>query len=151
MDGADLQDLYQQLILDHSRQPRNFRAIDDATQVREGYNPLCGDQIKVYLKSNNGLIEDIAFEGKGCAICTASSSIMTQQLKGIEESEALALFHRFHQVVTGAEIDFELEDIGKAAVFSGIRKYPMRVKCAILPWHTAKAAIENSEQTVTTE
>ncbi|MCB1042633.1 MAG: SUF system NifU family Fe-S cluster assembly protein [Acidobacteria bacterium] len=146
----DLQDLYQSVILDHSRNPRNFRAIDGANAKAEGYNPLCGDQVTVYLTLEDHLITDASFQGVGCAICTASSSMMTQQVKRLSSEKALQLFELFHDLVTTAE-EFDIDTLGKLAVFSGVRNYPMRVKCASLPWHTLKAALEQKEQPVTTE
>ncbi len=151
MDVNDLQDLYQQVILDHSRTPRNFRVIDDATSTVEGFNPLCGDQIRVFLSMTNDKVDDISFQGKGCAICTASSSMMTQQVKGKDREQVHQLFDRFHHAVASDNDTVDPETLGKLAVFIGVRKYPMRVKCASLPWHTLKAALEQSNQVVTTE
>jgi len=150
-DSVDLQDLYQQVILDHGRNPRNFREQDKGSHA-DGYNPLCGDQVTVYCTLDDETIEDVSFKGKGCAICTASASMMTQAVKGKTKAEADALFHAFHDLVTGKREDETdvMETMGKLGVFAGVRKYPVRVKCASLPWHTLDAALSNGE-TVTTE
>lgn len=146
----ELIDLYQQVILDHSRNPRNFRKIEDASHDAEGFNPLCGDQIHVFIKIKDGNIDDLAFEGNGCAICTASASIMTQNLKGQSVAKANQTFKAFHKLLTKDEAT-EPADLGKLSVFSGVRKYPIRVKCATLPWHTLVASMEGSDDSVTTE
>ena len=146
----DLMELYQQVILDHSRQPRNFRVIADANRDAEGFNPLCGDQIHVYLKVEGDTIEDIAFQGSGCAICTASASIMTQNLKGKTVSSATSTFDAFHDLLTKDD-SVDAEDLGKLSVFAGVRKFPIRVKCATLPWHTLVAGIQRQHDPVTTE
>src|SRR5688572_23910295 len=149
---SDLDDLYQQVILDHGRKPRNFHALDDATGKAEGFNPLCGDRVTVYLRRDNGHIADAAFTGKGCAICTASASMMTQVVKGKSIDEVHAIFEGFHHVLTAdASTTQQAEALGKLAVFGGVKKYPVRVKCATLPWHTLKAAIENHHEPVSTE
>lgn len=146
---ATMSELYQNVILDHNRTPRNFRQIPDATGHAEGRNPLCGDQLDVWIREDSaGKIEDVSFEGSGCAISKASASLMTQAVKGKTRSEALALFERFHALVTGRAK--EQENLGKLAVFSGVAEFPVRVKCASLSWHTLKAALEQ-EQTVSTE
>lgn len=151
-DFDDLDDLYQQVILEHSRKPRNFHAIDDADASAEGYNPLCGDRVTIFARRNDaGDIEDIAFTGKGCAICTASASMMTQSLKGVSAERLTELFEHFHHMLTEATDSADEEVLGKLAVFHGVRKYPIRVKCATLPWHTLKSALENEGETVTTE
>lgn len=151
--SSELQELYQQVILDHGRNPRNFRQIPQADLRAEGFNPLCGDHILVYLKvSESGLIEDLAFQGKGCAICTASASIMTQTLKGRSLESVGSLFHAFHDMVTNKDTDAPIDEaLGKLGIFAGVRKYPVRVKCATLPWHTVKASLENQADPVTTE
>ncbi len=146
---ADMSELYQSVILDHNRTPRNFGRLPDANRHAEGRNPLCGDELSVWLKlGSDERIEDVKFEGSGCAISKASASLMTQAVKGKTRSEALALFERFHALVTGRAKD--QENLGKLAVFSGVAEFPVRVKCASLSWHTLKAALEQ-EQTVSTE
>lgn len=148
----DLRELYQQVILDHNKNPRNFRKLEDANRTSEGYNPLCGDQIKVYVRLEGDVIQEIGFEGSGCAISKASASIMTTVLKGKTLSEAEALFERFHQLVT-TPIDQKVDvaDLGKLAVFEGVREFPVRVKCATLPWHTVRAALAGEQKQVSTE
>lgn len=152
MEGfGDLQDLYQQMILDHGRRPRNFRELPDADSQAEGYNPLCGDQVTVYLKTEDGRIGDVSFTGKGCAICTASASMMTQSVKQKSFAEALRMFAVFHSMLTGEPAENGDAELGKLSVFSGVSKYPMRVKCATLAWHTLKNSIEHRSEIVTTE
>jgi len=148
IEGA--RELYQEVILDHYRRPRNFHALDPADRHAQGRNPLCGDVVEVYLRLDDDRIADIAFQGQGCAICTASSSLMTEALVGHTVDEALELFASFHALLTdeGAATGGEL---GKLEVFAGVREFPVRVKCATLPWHTARAALEQREQPVTTE
>jgi nitrogen fixation NifU-like protein len=147
----DLRDLYQEVILDHSKRPRNFRALSQANRKAEGYNPLCGDRETVYLELDGDRLKDIAFEGSGCAISTASASMMTESLKGKTRAEADALFERFHGLITGTPELQGSPALGKLAVFSGVREFPVRVKCATLPWHTLKAALEGGDATVSTE
>jgi nitrogen fixation NifU-like protein len=148
---SELRDLYQDVILDHGKNPRNKREIPEANEAR-GHNPLCGDQITVYLRMDGDVVEDVSFEGSGCAISTAAASMMTQALKGKTREEVEALFHAYHDVVTGK---ISLEDaadlLGKLAVFAGVSEFPVRVKCATLAWHTMHAALEESGKTVTTE
>ena len=146
----DLADLYQQLILDHNRSPRNHGRLDDAGRRSEGYNPLCGDRVTVYLVLDGEVINDVTFEGTGCAISTAAASLMTEAVKGKTMSEATALFERFREMVT-AEDDSGNESLGKLEAFAGVRKYPARVKCATLAWHTLKAALDAEDEIVTTE
>jgi len=146
---SGLLQLYNEMVQDHSRKPRNFRALVAADRTAEGYNPLCGDQITVYLKMDGDRIEDVSFQGAGCAISTASASLMTAALKGKTRDEAEALFQRFHQMVTGHEGD--PEELGKLAVFQGVCRFPVRVKCASLPWHTLHAALAGEATPVTTE
>jgi nitrogen fixation NifU-like protein len=146
---SDLNDLYQEVILDHNRRPRNFHALADASHSAEGYNPLCGDRLTLYLKVADGTIADVAFEGAGCAISKASASLMTDALKGKSVAEAKALFDRFHRMVTTPP-DQAVEDLGKLSVFAGVREFPVRVKCASLAWHTLKAAMA-SEKRISTE
>jgi len=143
-------DLYQEIILDHSRRPRNCHAMDDATARAEGYNPLCGDKLKLYLKMNGDLVEDASFVGNGCAISTASASLMTEAMKGKSRDQALKLMERFHELLTTDTP--AAKDLGKLVVFCGVRDYPARVKCATLAWHTLRSALNNqAEETVTTE
>jgi nitrogen fixation NifU-like protein len=144
----DLNDLYQEVILDHNRRPRNFHAIADATHRAEGYNPLCGDRLTLYMKVDGEVIADVAFEGAGCAISKASASMMTDALKGRSVSEARALFDRFHRMVTTPP-DAAVEDLGKLSSLAGVREFPIRVKCASLAWHTFKAALEHEQRTST--
>lgn len=150
----DLRDLYQEVILDHGKNPRNFRHPADANRKAEGDNPLCGDRLTVYLKlGHNGLVEDAAFEGRGCAISMASASMMTEIVAGKTEAEARDLFRRFHDFVTGKAETAEAgddEDLEKLIVLSGVKQFPMRVKCATLAWHTMTAAMDG-ENVVTTE
>ncbi len=149
---SDLRDLYQEVILDHNRRPRNFGPLSAANHRAEGNNPLCGDRITVYLDVEGDRIRDVSFEGAGCAISTASASLMTEAMKGRSVEEARSLFHGFHELVTqGKDQADEGEDLGKLAVFTGVREYPMRVKCATLAWHTLMAALDAKDQPVTTE
>jgi nitrogen fixation NifU-like protein len=146
----DLKDLYRDVIVDHNRSPRNFREIEPPRRSADGHNPLCGDKLRVYLRLSDGIIEDVAFEGSGCAISVASASLMTESLKGKTEAEAMALFERMHDLLTGRETGDDPTDLGKLAALSGVREYPTRVKCASLCWHTMKTALIGG-QTVTTE
>jgi nitrogen fixation NifU-like protein len=148
---SELQDLYQELIVDHNRRPRNRRKIENADRQAAGYNPLCGDRVTVYVTLDGDVIADVAFEGKGCAISTASASLMTESLKGKTIAEAQSLYHCFHDLVTGGHEDCPEANLGKLEVFSGVSKYPARVKCASLVWHAVKAALENKSETVSTE
>jgi len=147
---SELGDLYQEVILDHNKKPRNFHELPDANHTAEGFNPLCGDQIQLYVKLEDGVIRDIAFQGAGCAISKASASLMTSALKGKSPEEADALFQRFHRLVTTDDAA-DIEALGKLAVFSGVREFPARVKCASLAWHTLRAALEGKQDKVTTE
>ncbi len=148
----DLRELYQEVILDHHKKPRNFRKPEGANRKAEGFNPLCGDKISLYLKVEDGVVQDAGFVGSGCAISTASASMMTEILKGKTEAEIQALFHRFHDLVTGkTPPNADSAGLGKLAVFAGVRDYPVRVKCASLCWHTLRAALENCAETVATE
>lgn len=148
---TELQDLYQELILDHGSRPRNLKKLAGANHTAEGYNPLCGDKVKVYVNLDGEVVKDISFEGAGCAISTASASIMTETLKGKTRAEADALFEMFHDLVTGQERKLDSPELGKLAVFSGVSEFPMRVKCATLSWHTLRAAIKGKEEVVSTE
>ncbi len=146
----ELRDLYQEVILDHNRRPRNFGALPNANREAEGHNPLCGDRVVVHLHVEGDRVEGISFEGTGCAISTASASLMTEALKGRTVEEARRLFHGFHDFVTKGTGE-DPETLGKLAVFSGVREYPMRVKCATLAWHTFQAALDQKDDSVSTE
>ena len=148
-----LRDLYQEVVFDHNRNPRNFRVMEDANRKIEGFNPLCGDRITLYLKLNGDVIEDVSFQGSGCAISTASASLMTEIVKGQTETQADHLFELFHSITTGKNDDaVNLEEIGKLAVLSGVRAYPARVKCATLAWHSLQAALKNADaESISTE
>ncbi|MBI2945980.1 MAG: SUF system NifU family Fe-S cluster assembly protein [Candidatus Wallbacteria bacterium] len=149
---SDLRDLYQEVILDHSKKPRNYRRMEDSCSRAEGFNPLCGDQLVLFVKVASGIIQDISFEGSGCAISKASASMMTGAVKGKTLEEADRVFEHFHKMVTGQPGDpFDAEILGKLAVFSGVCEFPARVKCASLAWHTLKAALKGEGQQVTTE
>ena len=137
-----INDLYQETILDHGRRPRNFRSLEDANRQAEGYNPLCGDRCKVFLKENGGVIDTMTFEGAGCAISTASASLMTEALKGKTVGEAQTLLAKFHDLLTTDQP--VPADIGKLVVFSGVREFPSRVKCAMLAWQTLRAALRDA-------
>jgi nitrogen fixation protein NifU and related proteins len=147
---SELTDLYQEVILDHNKKPRNFQKLADANRTAEGFNPLCGDQIQLYVKLEDGVIRDIGFQGSGCAISKASASLMTSTLKGKTSAEADELFERFHRLVT-SDAAADAAELGKLAVFSGVREFPVRVKCASLAWHTLRAALEGKAEKVTTE
>ena len=147
--NGDLQDLYQEVILDHNKRPRNFRTIEDGRKA-EGFNPLCGDRLTVYLKIDDGRIQDASFQGSGCAISKASASLMTDSVKGKTIEEAETLFERFHRMIT-RPADEAVEDLGKLSVFSGVRQFPVRVKCASLAWHTLHSAIAAKDEVVSTE
>lgn len=148
----ELRELYQELIVDHSKNPHNFRRLEDANRSAEGLNPLCGDQVTVYLKLENELIKDISFLGSGCAISKASASIMTVCLKGKTVSDAKHLYEKFHQMVTGQEnTKPDFSGLEKLVAFSGVKDFPMRVKCATLAWHALLAALESKKETVSTE
>ena len=146
----ELRDLYQEVILEHSKAPRNYKALADANHKAEGYNPLCGDRFTVYLEMDGDRIREIGFQGAGCAISKASASMMTQSVKGKTKEEAEKIFHRFHELVTGHSHGDEAE-LGKLAVFSGVSEFPVRVKCATLAWHTLEAALEGKQEKVSTE
>ncbi len=147
---SDLSDLYQEVILDHNRTPRNFRVLDRPTHRAEGFNPLCGDRLDLFVNVDADRIADIGFQGSGCAISRASASLMTDALKGRSLGEARDLFQRFHQMVTTPP-DVSVEDLGKLSVLSGVREFPVRVKCASLAWHTMKAALEEQQRATTEE
>ena len=137
----DLRDLYQEIIVDHNRSPRNFRTIDPCTHTAEGFNPLCGDKLSLYLDVKDGIIKDLAFQGSGCAISVASASLMTESLLGKPVSDAKALFERLHEVFTNHEEPEDLEALGKLGALAGVRAYPSRVKCASLSWHALNNAL----------
>ena len=144
-----IDDLYQETILDHSKRPRNFHGMQDANRRAEGYNPLCGDKLRLYLKVENDVVQDASFEGSGCAISTASASLMTESLKGKTREEALKLLDKFHDLLTTDTA--AAKDLGKLVVFCGVRDYPARVKCATLAWHTLKSALNDTGEVATTE
>jgi nitrogen fixation protein NifU and related proteins len=148
---SELRDLYQQVILDHNRKPRNFGRLERPNRTAEGYNPLCGDRIQVYLEVDNGVIRDIRFEGSGCAISKAAASMMTASLKGMTVPEAERLFGRFHEMLTTPADTGAPAELGKLAVFSGVCEFPSRIKCATLPWHTVHAALAGTGEPVSTE
>ena len=146
---SELQDLYQEVILDHNKRPRNFHTIEGGRKA-EGYNPLCGDRLTIYLGLRDGVITDASFQGSGCAISKASASLMTESVKGKTLAEAEALFERFHRMVT-APPDLPVEDLSRLSVFAGVREFPARVKCASLAWHTLRAAVDARSEVVSTE
>ena len=146
---SELSELYQQVILDHNKKPRNFHKLESANLFAEGYNPLCGDHLNVYLQLENDAVKDISFEGSGCAISKAAASMMTQAVKGKTKQEAERLFREFHRMVIGEELESSSE-LGNLRIFEGVRDFPVRVKCATLPWHTMHAAL-NKERIVSTE
>jgi nitrogen fixation NifU-like protein len=149
----DLRELYQSIILDHNKKPRNFRKPERANREAKGWNPLCGDKVTVFLTvSDDGVVEEVGFQGSGCAISTASASMMTQAVKGKTVDQALELFDRFHELVAGPRgVDGDPGTLGKLAVFSGVREYPIRVKCATLPWHTLRSALRGDDTIAKTE
>ncbi|MCX7086687.1 MAG: SUF system NifU family Fe-S cluster assembly protein [Methylococcales bacterium] len=147
----DLRELYQEVIFDHNRNPRNFRIIEQADRTVEGFNPLCGDRLTLYLTLTGDVITDASFQGSGCAISTASVSLMTDIVKGKTITDAERLFKQFHEMTTGKEEHINLEALGKLAVLAGVREYPARVKCATLAWHTLDAALKNEAQAISTE
>jgi nitrogen fixation protein NifU and related proteins len=149
---AELDELYQEVILDHNRSPRNYRTMANANRKAHGYNPLCGDQITVYLQLDDGIIKDISFQGSGCAISKASASMMTAELKGKNEMEAKALFENVHKMLTGeCNVEEGAKGVGKLTILSGVCKFPARVKCASLAWHTFKSALKDGQEMASTE
>ena len=145
--NSELRDLYQEVVIDHSKRPRNFRMVEGATRTAEGLNPLCGDQLTLYVKLVDGVIEDIAFQGSGCAISKASASLMTAAVKGKKQEEALALFERFHAMLTeGPTGTVKPEEVGKLAALAGVWEFPMRVKCATLAWHALRNALNGKSR-----
>ncbi len=149
---SNLRDLYQEVILDHTKHPRNKGILASANRHADGFNPLCGDKVQIFVDVENGIVKDIRFDGSGCAISTASASMLTEHLKGKSEKEVGVLFERFHNLVTGEKkLSDDTPDLGKLIVFEGVREFPMRVKCATLSWHTLMAALKNEKKEVTTE
>ena len=149
---SDMRELYQEVILDHHKHPRNFGRLANANRRAEGFNPLCGDRVTVYAHIDGSNIRDLSFEGSGCAICMASASVMTDSLMGRSVDEADHRFVEFHDLVTGESAQTpDVDALGKLAVFMGVREFPVRVKCATLPWHALRAALKDSEKAVTTE
>jgi nitrogen fixation NifU-like protein len=150
--SSDLRDLYQEIVIDHSRRPRNFRKLDPADATAQGFNPLCGDKITLYVKLKAQVIEEIGFEGSGCAISKASASMMTSAVKGRTKTQAEELFRQFHTLITeGPEGPVKREDLGKLAALGGVSEFPARVKCASLAWHTLRSALEGKGEAVSTE
>ncbi|RMF62194.1 MAG: SUF system NifU family Fe-S cluster assembly protein [Calditrichaeota bacterium] len=149
--NEELRELYQEVILDHNSSPRNFRRLDSATHTCEGYNPLCGDRINIFVKISDNKIEDIAFQGSGCAISKASASVMTTEVKGKTIAQARELFQRFQRLIKGETAEDDGLEHSKLAIFAGVREFPSRVKCAALAWHTLLSAIEQKKDIVTTE
>ena len=149
---SELRELYQQVILDHSKSPRNFGPLDPPVKMAEGNNPLCGDVVKIYLDLEGEIVRNVRFEGRGCAISTSSASLMTEAIKGKTRAEVEALFERFHATLTAPpDAQPDVDSLGKLAVFAGVREFPMRVKCASLSWHTLRAALQGEGDVVTTE
>ena len=148
---SELRDLYQEVILDHNRNPRNFRTIEDAHHHADGHNPLCGDKVTIYVTMDGDKIVDVSFQGEGCAISKASTSLMTESIRGKSRAEISTIFEHFHTMVTSDGGPPEGSDLGKLKVMAGVAEYPMRVKCATLAWHTLQAALEGDAEPVTTE
>ena len=146
-----LHELYQEILLEHNNKPRNFRKLDDANRQADGYNPLCGDQITLYLKVEDDVIADVAFQGQGCAISRASASMLTQSVKGETLAKAEEIFDGFHALITDPDADVDYDLLGDLEMLSGVSAFPTRIKCAVLAWHTLNAAIEGKENSVTTE
>jgi nitrogen fixation NifU-like protein len=149
--SIDMKDLYQDVIVDHNRTPRNFGKIDHADVSLEGYNPLCGDRLTLYIKFDNDTITDISFDGSGCAISVASASLMTEALKGKTTEQAEKVFNDFHHLITDEEPELDIEKFGKLAALAGVRDYPSRIKCASLCWHTLNGLLEGNRSSITTE
>lgn len=148
---SDLRELYQQVILDHNKNPRNFHEMADATSRADGYNPLCGDHYTIFLKVDGDVIADVSFTGSGCAISKASASVMSSTVKGMSKDEASRLFETFHKLVTGDTSGLSAADLGRLAAFSGVSEFPARVKCATLAWHTLRSGLEGKQDKVSTE
>ena len=151
MNDDELEELYQQVILDHNKNPRNYKEIADATRRVEGYNPLCGDHYTVFLNLDGETIREVSFTGNGCAISKASASVMSSTVKGKSKEEATRLFDTFHRLVTGDSSGLDAADLGRLAAFSGVSEFPARVKCATLAWHTLRTALEGQQESVSTE
>jgi nitrogen fixation protein NifU and related proteins len=151
LSSTDLRELYQQVILDHNKSPRNFRELPNPTSRVEGFNPLCGDHYTLFLKLDGDTIKEVTFTGSGCAISKASASVMSSTVKGKSRDEAERLFDTFHKLVTGDTSRLDAAELGRLAAFSGVSEFPARVKCATLAWHTLRTALEGSKDTVTTE
>ena len=148
--ASDLSDLYQEILLEHNRRPRNFRTLDDATHQADGFNPLCGDQISLQLKVGGETVDDVGFQGHGCAISRASASLLTQAVKGATQDETMAMFDEFHKMMTEPDAELDVDLLGDLEMLAGVIAYPTRIKCAILAWHTLKAAMDG-EAIATTE
>ena len=148
---SNLRELYQEVILDHNRSPRNFGTLEGADRQAEGHNPLCGDRLSIAVKIDDGVVTDVRFQGSGCAISQASASLMTEGVRGKTLDQARALFDRFHRLLTDRTVVADDAALGKLAVFAGVRDYPARVKCAILAWHTLRAAIDDTHEAISTE
>lgn len=148
---SGLSDLYQEILLEHNSKPRNFRKVDEPSRTADGFNPLCGDQITLYLKVADGVIEDIGFQGTGCAISRASASMMTQSIKGRSLAEADEIFQAFHHMITEPDAEPDYEALGDLETLAGVNEFPTRIKCAILAWHTLRSALQESGESVTTE
>ncbi len=147
----DMKDLYQDVIVDHNRSPRNFGKLEDADLSLEGYNPLCGDRLTLYINMDNDVIVDISFDGSGCAISVASASLMTEAMKGKTKDQAHTIFNDFHHLLTDEEPDLDIEKFGKLAALAGVRDYPSRIKCASLCWHTLNGLLDGSHNAISTE
>ena len=148
---SGLSDLYQEILLEHNSKPRNFRKVEDASTTAEGYNPLCGDQITLYLKVVDDVVEDVGFQGVGCAISRASASMMTQSIKGRSLDEAHVIFDAFHNMITHPNEEPDYDTLGDLETLSGVNEFPTRIKCAVLAWHTMRSALNNDGEMVTTE
>ena len=151
MTQPELRELYQELILEHSKKPRNFRILAEADHTAEGFNPLCGDRLKLFLQMDGNVIKDIGFQGSGCAISKSSASMMTATVKGKTKAEAEAVFQEFHKMLGLTAVNYDESKLGKLVVFSGVSEFPVRVKCATLAWHTLRAGLEKSGKTISTE
>lgn len=148
--ASDLSDLYQEILLEHNRRPRNFKTLDDPTHQADGFNPLCGDQISLQLKVGDDKVHDVGFQGHGCAISRASASLLTQAVKGATSDETMAMFDEFHKMLTEPDAELDIDLLGDLEMLAGVIAYPTRIKCAILAWHTLKAAMDG-ENVATTE
>ncbi len=148
---SDLSELYQEILLDHNSKPRNFRRLDEANHTADGYNPLCGDQITLYLQVEDDVITDVGFQGTGCAISRASASMMTQSIKGQSVAHAGEIFKEFRKMLTEPDADVDYDELGDLEMLSGVSEFPTRIKCAVLAWHTLHAALDGQEEDVTTE